>query len=338
MSSVLKHNCAFGFGGAISVNGVDVLVTNTSLSRNFGVFGGAVSVEDAALYGLDCVFDTNIAAMLGGATIISDSTSYSNASVFIGNHAVIAGGGVAVRAGTMFITDTTMQRNYGGMCGGGIFLHCEKPHSQARASVAVVNSSLFSSNSAGGGAGLCANNVYSKIQTSASSYGLPKLTSGYVNNKPGVPSHFAATAWITNSTFINSTPEQGWGRDVFLIDNTTVVFGPGVNLHRQSDSVLWRRNCTVGEVSTGDGTCTACPALSYSLLAVGSCSPCKASALCLGGALIAPAAGFWHAFGGNETKFWGSCSLDKIIRSASGALVCEKQSGRLPQLIVLTCP
>jgi hypothetical protein len=114
------------------------------------------------------------------------------------------------------------------------------------------------------------------------------------------------------ATYLNNTGGEGW--DVYADNNTSTWFGHGVNIHRQNASVLWRRKCTAGELPTGDGSCLACGAFSYSLSAGGPCIPCNSSAYCPGGALVTPLPGFWHAAGGSETPLCPSCSLGDVIR------------------------
>lgn len=230
------------------------------------------------------------------------------------------GGAVALIAAAASMTNSSMADNAGGQCGGGLFVATLlKPSSlELRSKEADsrfnMSRSTMMSNRAGTGAGICSKQLEDLLV--GDEYNPHHIYDMMWSSKNGdaTPVRGVSAINMVNSVFLNNTGGEGW--DVYADNTTSIVFDVGVNIHMQSASVLWRRNCTIGEVPTGDGSCLACGAFSYSLSAGGSCIQCNASAQCPGGALITPLPGFWHAAGGNDTRSNPRCSLGNVTRCA----------------------
>lgn len=225
------------------------------------------------------------------------------------------------------MANSSIAHNDAGQCDGGLLVTAllEPRFSfDSRlwaASSLNMSSTVLISNTASAGAGICSqklqyflvDNDYNYEFIYANELAFYTTWSSRDSKWPE-PVRGVAAMHMVNSVFHDNSGGEGW--DVYADNSTSFKFGVGVNIHRQNTSVLWKRNCTIGEVPTGDGSCRACGAFSYSLSAGGSCIQCSASAQCPGGALITPLPGFWHAAGGNGTQSNSRCSLGNVTRCA----------------------
>lgn len=230
----------------------------------------------------------------------------------------MAGGAVALASSNVSLVNSRIAHNAGGQCGGGLFTTTLPGLSLWEAAGNFnMSGSILQSNTAQTGGGMCSKGLeifsqgdaYDPLQTARSS------TIEYLS-KLSLVRGFSSIRMV-NSTFQDNTGDEGW--DVYANNATSIWFGPGLNIHTHNASVLWKRNCTIGEVPVGDGSCLGCPAFSYSLsvdVTVGAaCKQCPPSTQCPGGALVTPLSGFWHAHGGTESLLYPtSCSLIDVIR------------------------
>jgi hypothetical protein len=202
----------------------------------------------------------------------------------------------------MVLTDSSMAGNIGGQCGGGTYMGNDVGWPVASSELTISNSE-FLNNTADWGGAVCSTRTIYYHQSTAASVALMKALADAIDFytplkypwNPEVASNKSMIA-ISRSVLASNTAKDGLGWDIYADANTTVKVGKYVSIHRQSESVFWKRNCTFGEVATVDSSCTPCPINSYSIKPRGlqsmeQCERCNDSVDCFGGALITPHSG-----------------------------------------------
>ncbi len=120
-------NCVFRdnsakWGGALSVIGHLVTVTNTLFADNFSTYcGGAVDVASGEVYLENCELLENVAAHTGGGVVMHDNTRLTMVDCIVtGNRSMQSSGGVYGQAAEIHIEGCVLTENDADWSGGAV--------------------------------------------------------------------------------------------------------------------------------------------------------------------------------------------------------------------------